>query len=190
MLIRLPISLPLALALPFPSANDDSPPPSCVALHPPTPPPNPPLAPAPPSIAAAISTRPAWTPRALPVPTDASRRHIRNRSTSVDLVALTPPRHYHATTTLPPPSRPSRSRPPNCAKLRKLSVARRHRSSQRLPTTPLRSQHLRHSRRHFWPPHDLLQPQSRLVAGQQLGPKSGLRHPDFCCVLGTTLSLY
>jgi hypothetical protein len=28
------------------------------------------------------------------------------------------------------------------------------------------------------------------VAGQQLGPKTGLRHPDFCCVLGTTLSLY
>jgi hypothetical protein len=26
------------------------------------------------------------------------------------------------------------------------------------------------------------------VAGQQLGPKTGLRHPD--CVLGTTLSLY
>ena len=38
------------------------------------------------------------------------------------------------------------------------------------------SQHLPQLSPHFWPPHHLLRPQSRLVTTQQLDPKHGLQH--------------
>ena len=67
-------------------------------------------------------------------------------------------------------------------------------SSQRLPTTPLRTQHARStsatlagtSCRHT----TSSSPRALSWSTNKLGPKTGHRHPDFCCVLGTTLSLY